>query len=627
MMFDWFNAREAAALGSTLADSLALNDASAAAKRTPQHTTEIQRLLQRAMRESRPLKLNMFKRAKLLGSFKWRLLEKGVEQGRADELTHLLLLQLSGAGGLSPPGAQSGALKAPRKRIDPLLAEVDAQLARGEYEAAIDRLQEVLGIDPDHATAHERLGAALSHLGRFAAAERALRRAIQLNANLADAHFNLGTLQRWRGDFAASETALRRAIKLNPRHAGALVGLGHTLGGMSRYAEAKECFEKAVRLQPRNASAVCALGWSASMEGRFEEAEQSLRRAVEYDPQCAEAWALLAELRRMSAQDKDWIRGAERLLASGLSAIEEARLRFAMGKYFNDLGEYARAFEQYKRANTMRKVHAVPYDRAARTAFVDDMIGVYSRERLTRRVDTASDSQQPVFVVGMMRSGTTLAEQIIASHPQASGAGELEFWNTAMQKHREALRRDLPDAALSARLAPSYLKTLTRRDGSAARIVDKATINSDFLGLIHTVFPRARIIYMHRDPLDTCLSCYFQDFANAQAFAMDLEDLAHYYREHHRLVRHWRAVLPRDVLLEVPYSELVADQESWSRRIIEFIGLPWDPTVLEFQKTERAVLTASNWQVRQKIYSSSVGRWKNYQKFIGPLLKLRDLSA
>lgn len=131
---------------------------------------------------------------------------------------------------------------------------------------------------------------------------------------------------------------------------------------------------------------------------------------------------------------------------------------------------------------------------------------------------------------------------------------------------------------------------------------------------------------MHRDPLDTCLSCYFQDFANAQAFAMELEDLAHYFREHHSLVRHWRAVLPGETLLEVPYSELVADQESWSRRIIEFIGLPWDPKVLQFEKTDRAVLTASSWQVRQKIYSSSVGRWKNYQKFIGPLLKMRDLS-
>lgn len=626
MILDWFNARQAATLGSSLADSLALSETVAPAKRTPQRATEIQRLLQRAVRESRPLKLNMFKRAKLLGSFKWRLLEKGVEQGRADELTHLLLLQLSGAGAVSPPGTPPVLVKAPRKRIDPLLAEVDAQFARGEYEAALDRLHEVLAIDPDHAGAQDRLGSALSYLGRFAAAEQAFRRAIQLNANLADAHFNLGTLLRWRGDFAASETALRRAIKINPRHVGALVGLGHTLGGMSRYAEAKECFEKAVRLQPRNASAVCALGWSASMEGRFAEAEQSLRRAVEFDPKCAEAWALLAEVRRMSAQDKDWISGAERLLASGLSAIEEARLRFAMGKYFNDLGEYSRAFEQYKRANTMRKLSAVPYDRAARTAFVDDMIRVYTRERLARPADTANDSQQPVFVVGMMRSGTTLAEQIIASHPQASGAGELEFWNGVMQKHREALRRDLPEAALSARLAPLYLKTLTRRDGSAARIVDKATINSDFLGIIHAIFPRARIIYMHRDPLDTCLSCYFQDFANAQAFAMDLEDLAHYYREHHRLIRHWRSVLPQDALLEVPYSELVADQEGWSRRMIEFIGLPWDPTVLEFQKTERAVVTASNWQVRQKVYSSSVGRWKHYQKFIGPLLKLRDLS-
>jgi hypothetical protein len=157
-------------------------------------------------------------------------------------------------------------------------------------------------------------------------------------------------------------------------------------------------------------------------------------------------------------------------------------------------------------------------------------------------------------------------------------------------------------------------------------VVDKSNFNSDGLGLIHLILPNARIVYVRRDPVDTCLSCYFAQFANTLSFTADLGDLAHYYREHHRLMAHWRAVLPAGTLLDVPYAELVADQETWSRKIIEFLGLPWDPRCLEFHRTERPVVTASNWQVRQRIYSSSVGRWKNYEEFIGPLLELRQLD-
>jgi hypothetical protein len=158
-------------------------------------------------------------------------------------------------------------------------------------------------------------------------------------------------------------------------------------------------------------------------------------------------------------------------------------------------------------------------------------------------------------------------------------------------------------------------------------VVDKSNFNADRLGLIHSVFPNARIISVRRDPMDTCLSCYFQRFANAPSFTVDLKDLAHYYREHHRLMQHWRSVLPDSVLLEVPYAELVAEQEAWSRRILEFIGLEWDARCLEYYTTERPVLTASQWQVRQRIYPNSVGRWRNYKKFIGPLLQLRELES
>ena len=628
MLLDWFNAREAVDVGAALADAFP-PPGPGHRPRAGGGRPELQTFLQRAVRDARPLKLNLFRRAKLLETFKSRLLERGLDRGMADEATHLLLMQLTGGSAAAPTagaGVPAPAGGSARKRIPALLGEVEALMGRRDYAGAVARLEDILRIEPKHAGAHNILGDALCRMGRFHAAEMAFRRAIELQPAMGEALLNLGTVLRWRGEFAASETALRRAIKRDRRNIEALVGLGHTLSALDRVTEAQECFEKALRLQPRHAGALCGLGWLASMDGRFEESERLLRAALDADPNCSEAWAWRVELRRMTSADRDWLEGAERMLAAGVLPVEEERLRFAMGKYFNDIGNYPSAFAAYQRANELQKRHATPYDRAARTEFVDEMIRVYPRERFAQPPEGASDSRRPVFVVGMMRSGTSLVEQIIASHPRAAGAGELEYWNAAAAKYRDVLRHGTPDPALLGRLTAGYLKILDRQPAAAERVVDKSTYNSDHLGIIHLAFPNARILYLRRDPIDVCLSCFFQQFATAANFTLDLADLAHFYREHHRVVEHWRSVLPRDAFMDVPYAELVADQEGWSRRIIAFLGLEWDPQVLEFHKTERSVLTASHWQVRQKIYTSSVGRWKNYEKFIGPLLKLRDLS-
>ena len=188
------------------------------------------------------------------------------------------------------------------------------------------------------------------------------------------------------------------------------------------------------------------------------------------------------------------------------------------------------------------------------------------------------------------------------------------------------MRSDLPSAALTRSLVGGYLRELSEHSRDAKHVLDKATVNSNYLGLIHTLFPHARMVYVQRDPIDTCLSCYFQPFSLALNFTMDLHDLAHYYRQHHRLLAHWRGALPAGTLLEVPYEAMIADQETWTRKMLEFLGLPWDARCLEFHTTNRPVSTASYWHVRQKIYPSSVGRWRNYEKFIAPLRELRDLA-
>ena len=195
-----------------------------------------------------------------------------------------------------------------------------------------------------------------------------------------------------------------------------------------------------------------------------------------------------------------------------------------------------------------------------------------------------------------------------------------------MHKHETDVRRELLAEPLRTKLAAEYLRFLAGHSRDALRVVNKQPLNSDYLGLIHSALPNARMIYLRRDPIDTCLSCYFQQFLPVMNFTLDLSDLAHYYREHQRLVAHWRSVLPPETLLVVPYAELIADQEQWTRRILDFLGLPWDERCLDFHKTVRPVMTASFWQVRQKIYKSSVERWRNYEKFIGPLRGLREMG-
>ena len=188
--------------------------------------------------------------------------------------------------------------------------------------------------------------------------------------------------------------------------------------------------------------------------------------------------------------------------------------------------------------------------------------------------------------------------------------------------HEAAIAQGILSGPARVKVAGEYLRILEGCSASASRVVDKATVNSDFLGIIYSVFPNARVIYMQRDPIDTCLSCYFQQFLTGINFAFDLSDLVHYYREHQRIMAHWRAVLPPGFILDVPYEELVADQEIWSRKMLDFIGLEWDPRALDFHSNKRQVTTASAWQVRQKVYKSSVARWRNYEKFIGPLKTL-----
>jgi tetratricopeptide (TPR) repeat protein len=358
------------------------------------------------------------------------------------------------------------------------------------------------------------------------------------------------------------------------------------------------------------------------MEGRFSEAQTLIRQVLEKNPKMAGAWAFFATLKKMTPADSDWLRNATELAAGGVTPLEEADLRFAIGKYFDDIGEFDKAFRSFETANAILKSFASKYDRKGRDEFVDKLIHVYSKDVIAGIGAGASPSMKPVFVLGMPRSGTSLTEQILASHSSIKGAGELHFWSGVTRQRLAEVRAGLLDLPTRKKLAEDYLQLLEKRTGDALRITDKTTSNADCIGIIHSVFPGARFIYMERDPIDTCLSCYFQHFVAAMSFSMDLSDLAHYYRSHRKLVQHWQSVLPPDKVLVVRYEDLVRDQETWTRKMLDFLGLEWDEKCLSFHENERPVATASTWQVRQKLYTDSVGRWQAYQKYIGPLKPL-----
>ena len=630
-MLDWFNTREAAQAGAALADKYARRGVRGAVRGSTDirgnSSNALEQLLRHADSELRSLRLNFYKKAKFANSFKWRLIENGVARDIADEVTQSLVLHLaqSQVPALTQDSAAEAGVVADPAKAQEAFQQGNRCLSKGAYAEAADFFKKATGLNPSHAESVNNLGVALCQLGRYKDAEPSFRQAIALKPHYPDPYLNLGVLQRSIGDLDAAEASIRRALKLNPSHVDARINLGIVLALRGRLRDAGACFAKALKAAPRNIDAMQGMAQLAYLEGRFAEAETAFKRILELDAKRPSTWAALAGLRRMTADDRDWFEGARQIAASGLKPMDEAELRFAIGKYCDDVGDFDEAFRNYQRGNELRKMAAPAYDREKRTSLIDDLIRGYSSEAISKIGAAGSASAKPVLVVGMPRSGTSLAEQIIASHPAAHGAGELSFWEMLVRTDRDARQGTLSEPA-RVKIAEKYLRLLESHSADALRIVDKAPVNSDYLGLIYSVFPKARVIYMRRDPVDTCLSCYFQQFLMGVTFTTDLSDLAHYYRGHQRLMAHWHAVLPPGFILEVPYEELVADQETWTRKMLDFIGLEWNDRCLNFHENTRQVVTASAWQVRQKIYKNSVARWRNYEKFIGPLKALRSIK-
>jgi tetratricopeptide (TPR) repeat protein len=492
---------------------------------------------------------------------------------------------------------------------------------RGQRAEAVGSYREALRLNPRYVEALNNLGNVLREQGEQREATARFREAVQLDPSRADSHCNLGYALLDTRHLAEATAAFRHALALQPESLSARLGLAAALRVQGFADEAAASCRAALAAEPRSPAALALLGELCADRGRFEEAHELFERALALDPHFVPAYGSIASHRRMSREDRGWLEGAQRLLAGGLPLAEQIHLRYALGKFFDDVGEWHKAFISYQAANELTKRHGARYDRARFAGMVDQIITVCSPAFVREPRPGADDSERPVFIIGMPRSGTSLTEQILASHPQVFGAGEVSYWEQAFT----ALQRGVTAGGASATLAGvarAYLERVGARAGAAARVTDKMPANFLYAGLIHAALPRARFIHMQRHPLDTCLSIYFQNFFNVSPYANDLGNLAHYYGQYLQVMAHWRRTLPPDTMLEVPYEALIEDTEGWTRRMLDFIGLPWDPGCLEFHSTDRVIITASKWQVRQQISASSVGRWRNYQQYLAPLQHL-----
>ena len=481
--------------------------------------------------------------------------------------------------------------------LNPAFAGVHAALGgvrhvQGRQEDAIACYGKALELNPGDAMTLSDLAVSLRALGRTDEAIGRLREAVRLRPGFAEGHANLGTMMlHAKQDLDGAMACYREALRIAPDFVEALQGMADCLGA----------------------------------RGDFDQANEYSRRALKLDPDHMASHLAMANAGGLAGGEEDIARLETRLQKGGLSKTDQCDLRFALGAAHDRAGAFDAAFAHFAAGNAL-KGKSGTFDVSDFTAIVGRQIDVCTADFFDRRKSWGRDSERPVFIVGMPRSGTTLVEQIVSSHPAIFGAGELEEFRALALDLPAALGTDAPaaecaaliDREMAQRLAGRYLAHLDSLAPDATRVTDKMPGNFQRLDLVALLFPGARVIHCRRDPLDVCLSCYFHDFSQGHSYTYDLAELGAYYRQYERLMDHWRAVLPL-AMMDVAYEELIADQEAVSRRLVEFCAVPWDDACLNFHQSVRSVFTSSMWQVRQPLYGTSVGRWRHYDSHLGPL--------
>lgn len=530
---------------------------------------------------------------------------------------------------------------------------------RERHHESVPLLERSLVLAPGNALYRNNLAGVLKELGRLSEAERFYREALALKPDYLDAQVNLAMLHAAQGDYVRAVAACERALRLDPAcyqawrvRGEALQQLAETRETLQSYRRARELaagdadrlldlgvlfreagdvdgaqgsYTQALKLRPDFPEAENSLGNVLGMQGDLAGAERHFRRAIGLKPRYLSAFHNLVGIARLVAGDPLWPPLMELAdHAAELPVNEALLLHFTLGKVNEDGSEYAAAFGHYLEGNRLKRA-TLDYDEARQAGFFRDFVRQFD-VGVVAGVDR--DEERALFIVGMPRSGTSLVEQILASHPAVHGAGETHAL-------RNCLRAELPpepsdyrlpeqllaaEAAVFGRAAERYRRYLDALAPGARRVTNKLPGNMALVGVIHRLFPRARIVHCVRDPLDTCLSCFTKLFTTGHPFSYELGELGRFYRMYAALMQAWRERLPATALFELRYEELIGDLEGQARRLVEYCGLPWDGACLRFHETTRVVRTASLAQVRRPLYASSVGRWRHYERQLKPLM-------
>jgi tetratricopeptide (TPR) repeat protein len=531
---------------------------------------------------------------------------------------------------------------------------------QGKYQEAIDCLRQAILLSPNYAEAHNELGVALQLVGEgdLDSAVECYRKALALKPAYPEAHYNLATALRDLSNKDDAEAHFEETLRLNPMMLEAYIAYGIMLKEYGQYAKAAATFQMATQHFPNDLGLAVELGMALLDLGQQQKAEQNFERVLKLQPDNVEVCARLAQLSDRKGEFEAgyaWLRPLlekgtdsvsvalafaalakhlgqqeqaiallERLLQDRKTATERKIMHFALGKIYDEQKSYDQAFKHYQSANELDNKKL---DMEWMGGKFDELITVFSEEDIARRPRASNKSRLPIFIVGMPRSGTSLIEQILATHGDVYGAGELEAMPNLVSSLPRLLDSklhypycvDLLKRKGIDEIAQRHLARLAAYSSQAKKVTDKLPHNFLHLGMIDMLFPGARIIHCMRDPIDTCLSIYSLPFNATHRYASDLVNLGAYHRRYQGLMAHWKKVL-RVPILEVQYEELVANQEEETRKMLDFCGLGWDERCLRFYESERATLTFSYDQVRRPLYKKSVARWKNYEQHLNPLI-------
>ncbi|HEY1932547.1 MAG TPA: sulfotransferase [Acetobacteraceae bacterium] len=510
--------------------------------------------------------------------------------------------------------------------LDPALAEVHHNLGYvclqiGRLEDAAVSFSEAVRLKPDLAGAQHYLAMALDQLGRRADALRAYEATIRLEPQRAAAQFRFGQLCLASYRWADAEAAFRAAAAAGIDPLMQRVATAYAAHAAGDDVTAEALLRAVIADAPEYSWVHVVLGDILAQSGALAEAAACLERGISLDPREVASWYSFARSWKFAATDEALIRRIGACLErTDLTPSQRRAVHFALGKAHDDIGDYREAMRHFDAGNHIRAA-AAPLDRATVVQWSSRIIDAAPAGFLERRPDLGVEDATPILIVGMPRSGTTLVEQILSSHPQIAAAGELPFWTEKAAAGVSIFGATAVPGTVR-RLAGEYLAVLRGNSPDAARVTDKMPFNFQSLGVFCQAFPYATIVHCRRAPIDTCLSVFTTDFEWGFEFAGDRASLVFYYRQYQRLMAHWREVLPRDRFIELDYETLVADPEPLTRQLIAACGLEWDDACLAPQRNPGRISTVSLWQARQPIYRTSVERWRRYEPWLGALREL-----